>query len=169
MEMSWLQQGRRSAHVDAVHALADKLRSALDVAEVAGALSAIPAIGGTSHQVDAIVQRHAERLGFSSQQRNLFKEYPVSLRPDWYRPLEENGILLEIERGKAVTNNMDLLDLWKTHICREAEHLFILVPKLVVRNYGTERVYPRVVTRLATFFAPGNEINVASVAVFGYS
>ena len=76
---------------------------------------------------------------------------------------------MEIERGKAVTNNMDLLDLWKCHICREADHLFILVPILVVRGYGREGVYPRVVTRLATFFVPGNEINVLSAAVFGYT
>jgi hypothetical protein len=38
----------------------------------------------------------------------------------------------------------------------------------VQRNYGVEKVYSRVVTRLATFFAPGNETNARSVGVFGY-
>jgi hypothetical protein len=63
---------------------------------------------------------------------------------------------------------LDLLDLWKCHICREAHHLFLIVPNVVKRNYGTERVYPRVVERLRTFFAPGNEANIHSVGVFGY-
>ena len=114
------------------------------------------------------MQPYAELLGFSSQKTTLFTDYPVALRPDWYRPLGHSGIILEVERGKAVTNDMDLLDLWKCHICREAHHLFIVVPNVVQRNYGVESVYPRVVTRLATFFAPGNETNVRSVAVFGY-
>jgi hypothetical protein len=38
----------------------------------------------------------------------------------------------------------------------------------VRRSYGTERVYPRVAARLATFFTPGNETSVRSLAVFGY-
>jgi hypothetical protein len=63
---------------------------------------------------------------------------------------------------------MDLLDLWKCHICREAHHLFIVVPNVVRRSYGVERVYPRVVDHLATFFSAGNETNVRSTAVFGY-
>jgi hypothetical protein len=135
---------------------------------VRGALGGIAPIGGTSHQVDAVIQPHAEALGFSSQRENLFAEYPVALRPDWYLSLGATGVLLEIERGKTVTNNMDLLDLWKCHICRHAHHLFLIVPIVVRRNYGTERVYPRVVARLATFFTLGNETNVRSVAVFGY-
>ena len=63
---------------------------------------------------------------------------------------------------------MDLLDLWKCHICREASHLILVVPMFVRRTNGTERVYSRVVTRLTTFFEPGNETNVSSVAVLGY-
>jgi hypothetical protein len=169
METTWLQQKSASRDVRKARIVAEQLRSALDTVEVRGALTAIPAIGGTSHQVDAVVRPHAERLGFSSQRRTLFAEYPVSLRPDWYRPLgRQSGILLEIERGKAVTNNMDLLDLWKCHICLHAHHLIIMVPNVVVRSYGVERVYPRVVARLATFFSPGNETNVRSIAVFGY-
>ena len=169
MDLAWLQQTPASRDAPAARKVAEQLRAALDTAEVKGALTAIPAIGGTSHQVDAVVQPYAELLGFSSQKTTLFGDYPVALRPDWYRPLgRSSGIILEVERGKAVTNNMDLLDLWKCHICREAHHLFIVVPNVVRRNYGTESVYPRVVTRLATFFATGNETNVRSVAVFGY-
>jgi hypothetical protein len=148
--------------------LAETLRHALDTEEVRGGIASIPPIGGTSHQVDEIVGPHVERLGFSSQRRGLFAGYPVALRPDWFRPIGQTGILLEVERGKTVTNNMDLLDLWKCHICREADHLFLVVPLLVQRRSGTESVYKRVVTRLGTFFASGNETNVRSLAVFGY-
>jgi hypothetical protein len=129
---------------------------------------AIAPVGGTSHQVDAVVQPHAAALGFTSQKKTLFAEYPIALRPDWYCPLGDTGVLLEIERGKTVANNMDLLDLWKCHICMQAHHLFLIVPIIVTRSYGTERVYPRVVTRLQSFFAAGNEVNVRSAAVFGY-
>src|SRR5262249_52226553 len=134
MEMTWLQQGG-SSRFRAAHEVAKQLRLALSSAEVEAALRAIAPIGGTSHQVDAVVRPHAESLGFSSQRRGLFAGYPVGLRPDWYRRLGRSGILLEVERGKAVTNNMDLLDLWKCHICREADHLIILVPIYQTRSY----------------------------------
>ena len=166
MEMTWLQQ--RGGRFRTAREVAERLRSALDSADVRGALDAIPAIGGTSHQVDAIVRPHAEELGFSSQRANLFMEYPIGLRPDWYRSLGPTGIILEVERGKVVSNNMDLLDLWKCHICREASHLIIVVPMTVTRSYAVEPGYERVVTRLTTFFRPGNETNVSSVAVLGY-
>ena len=35
---------------------------------------------------------------------------------------------MEVERGKTTTNNMDLLDIYKCHICEEANHLFLFVP-----------------------------------------
>jgi hypothetical protein len=168
MEMTWLQQGG-PARFRAAREIAEQLRLALTSGTVEASLSTIAPIGGTSHQVDAIVRPHAESLGFSSQRTTLFSGYPVGLRPDWYRKLGRSGILLEVERGKAVANNMDLLDLWKCHICHEAEHLILIVPILVTRSYGIENVHSRVATRLATFFVPGNETNVRSVAVLGYS
>ncbi len=164
--MTWLQQ--QGGRFRAAHKVAEQLRSALDCDEVRDALDAIPPVGGSSHQVDAVVRPFAEPLGFSGQKKDLFKEYPIGLRPDWYRPLGRTGIIFEVERGKAVTNNMDLLDLWKCHICREASHLILVVPMVVRRTNSVEKVYPRVVTRLSTFFDPGNETNVSSVAVLGY-
>lgn len=140
----------------------------MDTAATASALAEIPAIGGTSHAVDEIVTPIASQFGFESQRKDLFTEYPTRLRPDWYRPVNDSGILLEIARGKTLTNNMDLLDLWKCHICREAHHLFLVVPLLVTRTYGPENVYSRVVGRMQTFVMPENQVNVASIAVFGY-
>jgi hypothetical protein len=140
----------------------------MDTPAIASALAGIPAIGGTSHAVDAIVSPIASQHGFTSQRKDLFTGYPTRLRPDWYRPVDDSGILLEIERGKTLTNNMDLLDLWKCHICREADHLFLVVPLHVRRTYGPENVYSRVVARMQTFVMPENQVNVASIAVFGY-
>jgi hypothetical protein len=167
MEMTWLQQPG-TARFRTARRVAAHLRTALDCTDVRDALDAIAPVGGSSHEVDAIVRPHAEPLGFSSQRTDLFLGYPVGLRPDWYRRLGATGIILEVERGKAVTNNMDLLDLWKCHIRREASHLILVVPKVVRRTSGIESVYPRVVTRLSTFFEPGNETNVSSVAILGY-
>ncbi len=168
MEMTWLQHERPSEDVRDAQALAERLQARLNSDAIRESLQAIAPVGGTSHQVDAVVQPHATALGFTSQKKTLFADYPIALRPDWYYPLGETGVLLEIERGKTVTNNMDLLDLWKCHICRQAHHLFLVVPIIVTRSYGTERVYPRVVTRLQTFFSSGNQVNVRSAAVFGY-
>lgn len=158
----------RAAEVPEVHALGTSLRDEISGAGIAASLAAIPQIGGTSHAVDAILTPLASRLGFESQRKDLFAAYPTRLRPDWYRPLRASGILLEVERGKALTNNMDLLDLWKCHICREAHHLFLVVPFVVKRSYGVEAVYKRVVTRMRTFVEPANKVNVATIAVLAY-
>lgn len=161
----------RQAEVPTVRAIAESLAAALARPEATAALSAIPPIGGTSHAVDAIVAPIARSLGFTSQRRDLFAAYPTRLRPDWYRPLSDArdaGILLEIERGKALTNNMDLLDLWKCHICHAAHHLLLVVPFQVRRTSTTEQVYTRVATRLRTFVEPHNRVNVTTIGVIGY-
>jgi hypothetical protein len=161
----------RSAEVPEVRALAASLHGEMSAAGITVSLAAIPEIGGTSHEVDAILAPMARGLGFERQKRDLFAAYPTRLRPDWYRPLHDKGdggILLEIERGKALANNMDLLDLWKCHICREAHHLFLVVPFRVKRTKGVESVYKRVVMRMKTLVEPVNKVNVATISVFGY-
>ncbi|HEY8227079.1 MAG TPA: hypothetical protein VIG25_17520 [Pyrinomonadaceae bacterium] len=64
---------------------------------------------------------------------------------------------------------MDLLDLWKCHICREADYLFLVIPKRRPTEGGkNESILGRVVNRLETFFQPKNAINVEAVFLFGY-
>jgi len=167
MEFVFLGDGGRH-DLHGVRDLAEEFHARVSSEETRLALAEIAPIGGTSHQVDELIGPHARALGFESQRTGLFAGYPVVLRPDWYRPFGHSGILLEVERGKTVTNNMDLLDLWKCHICREAEHLFLVVPMHVQRTKGREGVFERVVNRLGTFFVAGNDVNVKSVAVFGY-
>ena len=62
-------------------------------------------------------------------------------------------------------NNMDLLDVWKCHICKEANHLFLVIPKDVSHtpncfNYSSKR--------LGLFFLKENYINIDSLTIYGY-
>ena len=72
---------------------------------------------------------------------------------------------MEVEKGKTITNNMDLLDLWKCHICEEANHLFLLVPIDVTH---TKNIFNSVCNRMNSFFQIENYLNIDSVTVFGY-
>jgi len=65
---------------------------------------------------------------------------------------------------------MDLLDVWKTHICKEAQHLFLMVPKIRLNGQGQQqKVFIPVVNRLESFFAAScPPIDVTSVHIFGY-
>lgn len=64
---------------------------------------------------------------------------------------------------------MDLLDLWKCHICDRADYLLLVVP--VVRqtnNQGRTRIFEHVVKRVGSFFEEKNYINVKSCFIIGY-
>ena len=60
---------------------------------------------------------------------------------------------------------MDLLDLWKCHICKEANHLFLIVPLNVSH---TPNIFKNVCKRMESFFEKDNYTNVDSVIIFGY-
>ena len=126
--------------------------------------------GTSSAIIQGIVLRRAHQLGFEDEKKGLFSSYEVSaLRPDYFRRIGNTGILLEVERGKTTINNMDLLDLWKCHICQHARYLFLVVPR--VRTDGNGRItqeFSHVRKRLASFFTPGNYVNVDAVFLFGY-
>lgn len=54
----------------------------------------------------------------------------------------KSGIILEVERGKTLMNNMDLLDMWKCHICEHARYLFSIVPKALLPTILSQRIFP---------------------------
>ena len=127
--------------------------------------------GHSSALVQATFEAYSGGLGFISEAKGLFAEYETSaLRPDYFLAMGATGILLEVERGKTTTNNMDLLDLWKCHICNHADYLFLLVPQALFHNEAMtpKKEYKSVVKRLGSFFVPGNETNVRGLHVFGY-
>ena len=153
-----------------VEALAFDFLSRLCSAPIQGAVEKAHKHGESSAKVQEAIRPVAEALQFHSEKKNLFAGLEVpALRPDYFREVEDTGIILEVERGKTIANNMDLLDLWKCHICTRADYLFLLVPQkrqTVDGGYG----YPfkHVCKRLGTFFVPGNHVNVEAVFVFGY-
>ena len=87
------------------------------------------------------------------------------LRPDFFMKIGKNGILMEVERGKTTTNNMDLLDIYKCHICEEANHLFLFVP---IEVSHTKNIYKSVCKKVENFFYEENYLNIDSTIVFGY-
>jgi hypothetical protein len=126
--------------------------------------------GGSSAAVQDTFRQSAEALGFRSEVKGLFADSVTGLRPDYYLKINETGIILEVERGKTTTNNMDLLDFWKCHICRSAQYLFLLVPNELRHNekMSPKREYQACCRRLSQFFNSGNETNVRGLCLFGY-
>ena len=133
-------------------------------------IEAVHRLGGTSHEVQALLRADLEMLGFENERKGLFVNLRVpALRPDFYRRLGRSGIVAEVERGKTITNNMDLLDLWKCHLCTEADFLFLVVPmSRVSKNGGVIKAFDQATRRLATFFEPRNYVNVEAAFIFGY-
>jgi hypothetical protein len=156
---------------EAVRSVADALYAHLELIEVATAIREANQPGRSSSEVQNVFLDHARLLGFTDESKGLFAGYVTSaLRPDYYLPLGETGILIEVERGKTTINNMDLLDFWKCHICEHAHYLILLVPTELRQN---ETMVPRrefvtVRNRLGSFFEEGNFTNVRGLFLFGY-
>lgn len=154
-------------------ALATRLLDHLNEPRARLQLTASNRPGGSSALVQAVFARQAQELGFASERKGLFASYNSALRPDYYLalPAYGTGVILEVERGKTTTNNMDLLDMWKCHLCDVAHHLFLMVPLALRHNdlMTPKREYASVVRRLGTFFDPQeNYVNVRTCWVSGY-
>lgn len=114
---------------------------------------------------------YALELGFKDEAKGLFKHYKnKGLRPDYYRPIGETGIILEVERGKTNQNNMDFLDFWKCHICRHANYLILMVPNELQQKVGgpISRPFGTTLSHLSAFFEEENYTNVRGLVLFGY-
>ena len=150
--------------------LAGQLREYLDREEVQQEIRSRHVLGASSVGIQNVILQRAQELGFQSEKKGLFAGYKVpGLRPDYYCPVGTTGILLEVERGKTTTNNMDLLDFWKCHICDQASYLFLVVPQeRPSANGSVLRHFLQASKRLSTFFEPRNYANVDAVHLFGY-
>jgi hypothetical protein len=153
-----------------VRKLAQELRAFLNRPSTLGDLHTSHVVGKSSAAVQSILLPEAERLGFQSERRGLFASCASNgVRPDYFRVIGQSGILIEVERGKTLDNNMDLLDLWKCHLCPIADYLFLVVPKRRPTKKGASRVmFARVCHRLEAFFTVPNLVNVEAVFLFGY-
>jgi hypothetical protein len=75
----------------------------------------------------------------------------LALCPEFYCRVARSGIIAEVERGKTITNNnMDLLDIWKTHLCSEATFLLPIVQMDRKSENGTSIKAYEPASRLAT-------------------
>ena len=162
-------QTRRAAFEHATN-LAEQLLEFMNQDEVLEDIRERDVLFAASTEIQEVISGKARELGFQSEKKGLFAAYPTSaLRPDCYCELDDSGIIMEVERGKTTTNNMDLLDLWKCHICTSAHFLFLIVPQFRVSANGPRLVlYQQVGRRLGTFFEEQNYVNVDAVFLFGY-
>ena len=161
---------RSSKAFAAAENVANSLLSYLNESEVQARIALVHKLGASSIEVQSAILPGMQTLGFTPEKKALFQEYAVpALRPDYYLIIEDTGIMLEVERGKTTTNNMDLLDFWKCHICDHAEYLFLLVPQArPSKNGSVMRHFKQAQNRLSTFFIPKNYANVEAVFIFGY-
>ena len=155
---------------ESVRRIADALTDHLESPAVAARLLDANQPGQSSALVQAVFLQEASGLGFRDESKGLFKTYQSALRPDYYLPISDTGIILEVERGKTTINNMDLLDFWKCHICEHADYLFLMVPSELRQNQtmSPRREYATVARRLESFFRPDNYTNVRGLVLIGY-
>lgn len=151
--------------------ISDRLLAHLNSPRARTLLGAANLPGLSSSKVQSSFGEFSADLGFVDEAKGLFAEYEnKALRPDFYLDLGDTGILMEVERGKTTINNMDLLDMWKCHLCSHADYLFLMVPQALVQNetMRPKKEYNAVVKRLSSFFMDGNFTNVRAVHIFGY-
>lgn len=154
-----------------VEDIANKLYRALNAETVLANILANNVHGVSSHEIQNCFLEDAIKIGFRSEAKGLFKEFKNQLlRPDYYLPLGKSGIILEVERGKTTINNMDLLDFWKCHLCKNADFLFLLVPKSLKQKSAKSprNEFKTVSGRLSSFFQEGSYTNVYGLTIFGY-
>ena len=154
-----------------VNEVAQRLHQHLCEPQVLTLLAEANQPGSSSSAVQNVFLEKALALGFVSEKKGLFGKYATSgLRPDYYLEIGKVGVLLEVERGKTIMNNMDLLDLWKCHICAEANYLFLMVPLQLKHNKDAKpyNTFNMVVNRMSPFFEQENHTNVRALFIFGY-
>ena len=127
--------------------------------------------GSKSQDIQHIISKKMAELGFRDESKGLFAGYSTrGLTPDYYRDVGCTGVILEVERGKTINNNMDFLDFWKCHICRVASFLILLVPVELRHNYedSPTRAFQAASNRLESFFVTENYTNVWGLVLLGY-
>ena len=156
---------------ESVTEYSDQLYGYLSTPRILQDLEAANVPGANSKEVQDILLHRANQLGFKDESQGLFASYERQLRPDFYLPVLDTGIIIEVERGKTNQNNMDFLDFWKCHICESAHYLFLFVPNILIQNTSGKiagRPYNKVIQNFSPFFEVKNYTNVRGVVIFGY-
>ena len=154
-----------------IQRIATELVTYMNRPDVYARLKEANAPGSESQKIQAAIQPKTSELGFRDESKGLFAGYSTrGLKPDYYREVGCTGVILEVERGKTINNNMDFLDFWKCHICRVASFLILLVPVELRHNYKDRptRAFHAASNRLESFFITENYTNVWGLILLGY-
>lgn len=122
--------------------------------------------GANSSQVEGLVSSSLVAQGF--QRQVPARVGLAEFRADFGLISDNDGILVEIERGRTLDNNMDMIDFWKCHIHPTAHHLVLVVPIWYRTNRGVTQSFSRVCKRLHPMSEQGFETNVWSLCIVGY-
>ncbi len=159
-----------SPELESVRELAREVERQLNSDPIKQKIKDAHVFNASSQKVQIVLEEMLSSLGFESEKKGLFDHYKVkALRPDFYKK-EFGGVIFEVERGKTKDNNMDLLDVWKAHICEDAKHLFLMIPRVRVSGDGKKaQIFNPVKSRIEAFFTKkSSHIDVDSVTIFGY-
>ena len=172
MVKSWVQGGRQQKQATAAQETVSSLSQVVRMSWGSDAYREATSHGASSSKFQSIITPTLQKLGYVPESRN--KVADAAFKPDFILLSKVDGVMIEVERGKTIDNNMDMLDMWKCHIHPVANHLILLVPIWYVKinsKTGKETraaTFARVCKRMQPFFEPGNETNVHSLHVMGY-
>ena len=157
---------------ETVSKIAQSFNEYLSKPEITKEIDSINKPNAKSQEIEKVILPKAEELGFTFQKKGLFAKYASSrLQPDFFKSLDETGIIIEVERGQTTQNNNALKDLWKCHICQEAHYLFLFVPNVLKQNDRGKiqgRPFSETEKDLSSFFRKENYTNVRGLVIFGY-
>lgn len=128
--------------------------------------------GASSSRFQALIEPVLVGLGYQPEVATSVAD--TAYKPDFVFSTDSCSVMVEVERGKTLDNNMDMLDMWKCHIHPTARHLILLVPIWYEKDGNGDRpgsrtaTYARVCRRMAPFFQPGCFTNVWSLNLLGY-
>jgi hypothetical protein len=168
---SFYQEGINQALQTKIESISTRLEQVLNRTDIYLKIIKNNQPGCSSQQIQDCFSSELLALGFTPEAKGLFKNAPNQLlRPDYYLPVEDSGIIFEVERGKVTINNMDILDFWKCHLCDHANFLFLMVPLELRQNESMKprREFNTVQKRLSSFFEPDKYTNVWGLVLFGY-
>ena len=112
---------------------------------------------------DLLYEGVIKKLGYLTENKQDF------FVPDFLKTGIGYGIMIEVERGKTINNNMDFIDFWKCHISQKSNMLVLIVPEKVPRASDKNmNIYSFVLRRMEPLFQDHNYTNVKALAVISY-
>jgi hypothetical protein len=104
--------GNLSGESKRVSSIAKQLKEYMGTDSFRSQIEKVHKLNGNSQEIQKLLEKKLVSLRFASEKKGLFIKCAVpSLRPDFYKKVGKSGILVEIERGKTIANNMEMSPL----------------------------------------------------------